>query len=92
MNRGFGRADVILAKTLAEHGAYPLTALSQDDWAFLARDLALMATMWGLVIAIPMTLLGGYMMVRIGRLTDQVKEDISQFLRDYESSVASAKS
>ncbi len=52
--------------------------------------LALMATMWGLVIAIPMTLLGGFIMVRIGRLTDQVKEDLSQFLRDYEVSLHSA--
>lgn len=54
--------------------------------------LALMATMWGLVIAIPMTLLGGFIMVRIGRLTDQVKEDLSQFMRDYETSLASSKS
>lgn len=46
MKRGFGKADVVLAKTLAEHGAYPLTALSSDDWAYLARDLALMATMF----------------------------------------------
>ena len=53
--------------------------------------LALMATMWGLVIAIPMTLLGGFIMVRIGRLTDQVKEDLSQFMRDYETSLAHAK-
>jgi biopolymer transport protein ExbB len=54
--------------------------------------LALMATMWGLVIAIPMTLLGGFIMVRIGRLTDQVKEDLSQFLRDYEASLQPTKS
>jgi biopolymer transport protein ExbB len=53
--------------------------------------LALMATMWGLVIAIPMTLLGGFIMVRIGRLTDQVKEDLSQFLRDYETSLSTPK-
>ena len=53
--------------------------------------LALMATMWGLVIAIPMTLLGGFIMVRIGRLTDQVKEDLSQFLRDYEASLSGSK-
>lgn len=52
--------------------------------------LALMATMWGLVIAIPMTVLGGYIMVRIGRLSDQVKEDMSQFLRDYEESLQTA--
>ena len=53
--------------------------------------VALMATMWGLVIAIPMTLLGGYIMVQIGRLTDQVKEDLSQFLRDYEESLQASK-
>ncbi len=59
-----------------------------DPNALAAKiGLALMATMWGLVIAIPMTLLGGYIMVRIGRLTDQVKEDLSRFLRDYEESL-----
>jgi biopolymer transport protein ExbB len=59
-----------------------------DPNALAAKiGLALMATMWGLVIAIPMTLLGGYIMVRIGRLSDQVKEDLSQFLRDYEESL-----
>lgn len=62
-----------------------------DPNALAAKiGLALMATMWGLVIAIPMTLLGGYIMVRIGRLTDQVKEDLSQFLRDYEESLQTA--
>ncbi len=61
-----------------------------DPNALAAKiGLALMATMWGLVIAIPMTLLGGYIMVQIGRLTDQVKEDLSQFLRDYENSLTS---
>ena len=38
-----------------------------------------------------MTLLGGYIMVQIGRLTDQVKEDLSQFLRDYEESLNASK-
>ena len=63
-----------------------------DPNALAAKiGLALMATMWGLVIAIPMTLLGGYIMVQIGRLTDQVKEDLSQFLRDYEASLLASK-
>ena len=68
-------------------GSFSKISVSQKgDPGALAHDigLALMATMWGLVIAIPMTLLGGYMMVRISRLTDQVHSQIGEFLQDLE--------
>lgn len=64
-----------------------ISAAQKGDPSALANDigLALLATMWGLVIAIPMTLLGGYYMVRIGRFSDQAHEHLSEFLQDLES-------
>ena len=67
-----------------------ISATQKGDPGALANDigLALMATMWGLVIAIPMTLLGGYVMVRIGRLSDEVHGQVSEFLQALEQAEA----
>ena len=56
------------------------------DPAALASDLslALRATMLGLWIAVPMTLLGSAILVRIGKLTDSVQEQVGEFLYDLE--------
>lgn len=56
------------------------------DPAKLAGDLslALRATMLGLWIAVPMTLLGSAILVRIGKLTDSVQEQVGEFLYDLE--------
>jgi biopolymer transport protein ExbB len=52
----------------------------------LAGDLslALQATMLGLWIAVPMTLFGAMIGVRIGRLQDSVQDQIGEFLHDLE--------
>jgi biopolymer transport protein ExbB len=52
----------------------------------LANDLslALQATMLGLWIAVPMTLFGSVIGVRIGRLTDSVQEVMGEFMHDLE--------
>jgi len=47
-------------------------------------SLALQATMLGLWIAVPMTLLGSAILVRIGKLTDSVQEQVGEFLYDLE--------
>lgn len=47
-------------------------------------SFALFTTAYGLMIAIPLTLLGALVMVRIGKLTDTVQEQISEFLHDLE--------
>lgn len=56
------------------------------DPAKLAGDLslALRATMLGLWIAVPMTLLGSAILVRIGKLSDSVQEQMGEFLYDLE--------
>ena len=56
------------------------------DPAMLASklSLALQATMLGLWIAVPMTLLGSAILVRIGKLTDSVQEQVGEFLYDLE--------
>jgi len=56
------------------------------DPAVLAKDLslALQSTMLGLWIAVPMTLLGSAILVRIGKLTDSVQEQLGEFLYDLE--------
>jgi biopolymer transport protein ExbB/TolQ len=63
-------------------GSFSVISGENKDPNELAKEigLALMATMGGLVIAIPMTLLGGYVMVKIGRLNDEVHQQISEFL------------
>lgn len=52
----------------------------------LAGDLslALQATMLGLWIAVPMTLFGSAIGVRIGRFTDSVQEQMGEFMHDLE--------
>lgn len=53
----------------------------------LAEDIsfALFTTALGLTVAIPLTLLGSFVRVRIGRLTDSVQQHLSEFLDDFES-------
>jgi biopolymer transport protein ExbB/TolQ len=65
-------------------GSFSVISGENKDPNQLAQEigLALMATMFGLLIAIPMTLLGGYVMVRIGRLSDEVHGQMSEFLID----------
>jgi len=52
----------------------------------LAGDLslALQATMLGLWIAVPLTLFGSMLVVRIGRLSDSVQDQIGEFIHDLE--------
>jgi len=55
----------------------------------LADDisLALLTTMWGLTIAIPMTMMGGMVQVRIGKLVDAVQEQLGEFFHDFEKAI-----
>lgn len=52
-------------------------------------SLALLTTMYGLMIAIPLTMLGSMVQVRIGKLTDSVQEHMSEFLHDLEAAMRS---
>lgn len=54
------------------------------DPATLADDIsfALFTTAAGLAIAIPLTILGSWVQVRIGKLTDAVQEQTTEFLSD----------
>ncbi|MBX3443609.1 MAG: MotA/TolQ/ExbB proton channel family protein [Planctomyces sp.] len=56
----------------------------------LADDisLALLTTMWGLTIAIPMTMLGGMVQVRISKLVDSVQEHLGEFFHDLERALS----
>ena len=57
------------------------------DPASLADDisLALFTTAMGLAVAIPLTLLGALVQVRIGKLQDSVQQYVSEFLDDLET-------
>jgi len=59
------------------------------DPSTLANDIsfALFTTAAGLAIAIPLTVLGSWVQVRIGRLTDAVQEQVTEFLADLESAM-----
>lgn len=59
-------------------GADP-KALSSDI------SVALYTTMWGLLIAVPLAVLGSMVQVRISRLTDTVQQHVSEFLDDFET-------
>lgn len=52
--------------------------------ADLASDIsfALLTTLYGLAIAIPLTVLSSWVQVRIGRMTNEVQEQTSEFLSD----------
>ncbi len=50
-------------------------------------SLALLTTMYGLMVAIPLTMLGSMVQVRIGKLTDSVQEQIGEFLHDLEAAM-----
>jgi biopolymer transport protein ExbB/TolQ len=52
----------------------------------LADDisLALLTTMWGLTIAIPLTAMGGALQVRISKLVDSVQEHLGEFFHYFE--------
>jgi biopolymer transport protein ExbB/TolQ len=52
-------------------------------------SLALLTTMYGLMIAIPLTMLGAMVQVRIGKLTDSVQDHMSEFLHDLEAAMRS---
>lgn len=58
--------------------------------ADLAQDIsfALFTTACGLIIAIPLTMLGSLVQVRKGKMTDAVQEDLSEFLHDLEKVMA----
>ena len=57
--------------------------------ADLANDIsfALFTTAAGLAIAIPLTVLGSWVQVRIGKLTDAVQEQTTEFLSDLETAM-----
>lgn len=59
--------------------------------ADLANDisLALFTTAYGLMVAIPLTILGAAVQVRKGKLTDSVQEQLSEFLNDLERAMQS---
>ena len=61
------------------------------DPSTLANDIsfALFTTAAGLAIAIPLTVLGSWVQVRIGRLTDAVQEQVTEFLSDLEAAMRS---
>lgn len=48
-------------------------------------SLALLTTMYGLMIAIPLTMLGSMVQIRISKLTDSVQENMTEFLNDLEA-------
>ena len=50
-------------------------------------SLALITTMCGLLVAIPLTMLGSMVQVRMGKLTDSVQEHVSEFLNDLEAAM-----
>ena len=47
-------------------------------------SLALQATMFGLLIAIPLIMSGNWIQIRIGKLQDSVQQDLNVFLEDLE--------
>lgn len=51
-------------------------------------SLALQATMFGLLIAIPLIMTGNWIQVRIGKLQDSVQQDLTVFLEDLEETRA----
>jgi biopolymer transport protein ExbB/TolQ len=61
------------------------------DPSALANDIsfALLTTMYGLAIAIPMTVIGNWAQVRIGRMTDEVQEQTTEFLSDLDVAMRS---
>ncbi|MFV0442187.1 MAG: MotA/TolQ/ExbB proton channel family protein [Planctomycetaceae bacterium] len=52
--------------------------------ADLANDIsfALLTTLYGLAIAVPLTVLSNWVQVRIGKMTDEVQEQTTEFLSD----------
>jgi biopolymer transport protein ExbB/TolQ len=59
------------------------------DPTTLANDIsfALLTTAYGLMIAIPLTVLGASVQVKKGKLTDSVQEQLSEFLYDLEQAM-----
>ena len=58
----------------------------------LAEDIsfALFTTAIGLIIAVPLVLMGAWIRVRIGKLSDQVEQYLGVFLEDLENAVMKA--
>ncbi len=62
------------------------------DPSALAGDIsfALFTTAMGLMIAIPLVMLGSWLQVRIGKLQDEVAQYLGVFLEDFEAAVMKA--
>jgi biopolymer transport protein ExbB len=62
------------------------------DPSALAGDIsfALFTTAMGLMIAVPLVMLGAWLQVRIGKLQDEVQQYLGVFLEDFEAAVMKA--
>lgn len=62
------------------------------DPSALAGDIsfALFTTAMGLMIAVPLVMLGAWLQVRIGKLQDEVQQYLGVFLEDFENAVMKA--
>ncbi len=65
------------------------SAQGGTDPSQLADDIsfALLTTAYGLAIAIPMTLIGAWVVVRIGKLADNVQDQLGEFMSDLEAAM-----
>ena len=65
------------------------TSRGRDRTISLGRrwSFALLTTALGLTVAIPLTLLGAWVQVRIGKLTDAVQEQVAEFMHDLEDAM-----
>ena len=71
-------------------GAFAKIAATKDtgvDPTAMANDIsfALFTTAMGLAVAIPLTILGAWARVRIGRLADAVEQNLAEFLDDFDA-------
>jgi len=71
---------------IAAFGKLAAASRGGVDPTVLANDIsfALLTTAYGLMIAIPLTVLGAAVQVKKGKLTDSVQEQMSEFLYDLE--------
>jgi biopolymer transport protein ExbB/TolQ len=76
---------------IAAFGKMALASQGGADPSALANDIsfALLTTAYGLMIAIPLTVLGASLQVKKGKLTDTVQEQMSEFLHDLEKAMRS---
>jgi biopolymer transport protein ExbB/TolQ len=82
----------LLGTVMGMINAFGKLAASQGgaDPTQLAHDIsfALLTTMYGLIIAIPLVMAGNWVQVRIGKLQDTVQHDLGIFLEDLEDTQA----